>query len=340
MMRRTLERVVYALLLPLAAGCGHDSTKPSIPSLQDGLWTASGSPVGAILRLEPTQLRGSGMRDPATTVTTPSARLFTLSGVAFDGNGTMWIASQDDSLLLAFEPGALTASGARDPRTVILPTARSLAGPTGLAFDPQHRLWVVNRETATLVRFDPGQLAAGGARVPAVTLSLPGSPTTLAFDAAGALWVSDAQFHAIHRLNAAQLETSGSPALATVLTAANSLVNPTGLAFDAAGNLWVANTGSGNLVAFTPAQLAGTGPLAPHIVISPTRGSLSIPVGLAFEGDGSLWVVGGGGALTKFARSSLGETGAPAPSAQLQVTGRSLFWSVALWPKPAGLPLN
>lgn len=340
-MRLTILRTGIAVLLSFAAGCRSEATMPnSAPSALDGLWTASGSPVGAILRLDPTQLSATGIRNPATTVTTPSARLFTLTGLAFDDDGTMWIASQDDSLLLAFEPSALDNSGTRAPRTVISATGRSLSGPTGVAFDSRHRLWVVNNRTATLVRYVSEQLLAGGAPVPGVVLSLPGSPSAIAFDAAGALWVSDPQFHTVYKLNAAQLETSGSPPSAFALTAANSLANPTGLAFDAGGNLWVANTGAGTLVAFTPAQLAGTGPVAPHVVISPREASLSIPVGLAFEEDGSLWVLGGAGVLTKFARSSLDETGAPAPSALLEINGHSLFWSVAVWPKPAGLPLN
>jgi sugar lactone lactonase YvrE len=62
----------------------------------------------------------------------------------------------------------------------------------------------------------------------------------------------------------------------------------------AAGNLWVANNGRSNLLAFTPAQLAGAGPLEPSVVIT-SSGSLGIPIGLAFEEDGSLWVVGGTG---------------------------------------------
>jgi sugar lactone lactonase YvrE len=112
------------------------------------------------------------------------------------------------------------------------------------------------------------------------------------------------------------------------------------MAFDGAGNLWVANTGNNTVAAFTPPQLAGRGPVAPHVVLSSSRSSLDLPVGLAFDGAGSLWVVGGTGALTKFAPASLRASGAPAPSARLQIGGHTLFWSVAFWPKPAGLPLN
>src|SRR6266487_2760609 len=342
-MRLTVLQATSVLLLLCVAGCGNDATTPipplPDPLLQDGLWTVSGSP-SAILRLAPTQLSDTGARDPATTLTTPSALLHTLAGVAFDAAGNLWIASEDDSLLLAFAPAALAGSGRRAASTVITPTRGSLSGPIGLAFDPQQRLWVVNNQSATLVRFDTAQLAAGGAQAPAVVLSLPGSPVAIAFDAAGSLWVSDNQFHVIYKYTADELAASGSPPPAFVLTAADSLVNPTGLAFDAAGNLWVVNNGRSSLVAFTPAQLAGSGPLGPHIVISSNRGSLTIPVGVAFEEDGSLWVVGGTGVLTRFAPASLSATGAPVPSARLKVSGHSLFWSLALWPKPAGLPLN
>ncbi len=345
-MRLNSLRAAFVLLLPFAAGCGNDATTPVVPPpppppplLQDGLWTVSGNP-SAILRLDPTQLTDTGQRVPATIVTTPSAGLTMLAGVAFDAAGNLWVASDDDSLLLAFDPDALASSGTKLARTVIRPTRGSLSGPIGVAFDSLQRLWVVNHQSATLVRYDPAQLAAGGAQTPAVVLSLPGSPVAIAFDAAGSLWVSDNQFHVIYRYTAAQLAVSGSPPPAFVLTAADSLVNPTGIAFDAAGNLWVANNGRSNLLAFTPAQLAGTGPLEPNVVIHSNAGSLSIPLGLAFEQDGSLWVVGGTGVLVKFAPASLGASGAPVPSVRLRISGRVLFWSVALWPKPTGLPLN
>lgn len=65
------------------------------------------------------------------------------------------------------------------------------------------------------------------------------------------------------------------------------------------------------------------------------------PTGLQWgDNDGSLWIVGGGGALTEFGTTSLGASGAPTPSVRLDVAGHSLLWSVAFWPRPRGLPLN
>src|SRR3989449_8954076 len=187
-------RLIFGLAVMAAGGSASTLSSPRRapepgPPVPEGLWTASASP-SAILRLDPTQLSGTGERDPATTLTPPSARLQTLFGVAFDPSGEIWITSADDNLLLAFGPGALTSSGFKAATTVIGPNAGSLGAPTGLAFDPGHRLWVANHDNGTLVRFDGAQLAAGGAPVPAVVLSRLGHPTAPAFGGVGSLLVS------------------------------------------------------------------------------------------------------------------------------------------------------
>jgi sugar lactone lactonase YvrE len=337
-----VPRAGFALLLAIVAACASDSTTATSPppaSPQDGLWTASAGP-SAILRLDSIPVSDTGGLDPVTTITTTSAWLYPRVAVAFDAAGDLWVASQEDSSLLAFAPTDLDGSGSRVAARVISSIGGSLSAPTGLAFDARHRLWVVNARSATVVRFDPAQLAAGGAQVPAVILSLPGTPATIAFDAAGALWVGDPEFHTIARFAASQLEASGSPPPVFRLTSADSLRNPSGIAFDAAGNLWVANTGGHNLLAFSPAQLAGTGSAGPPVMIGSNGGSLNNPVGLAFDAEGDLWVVGRTGTLARIASTSLGVTGTPAPGALLQINGHSLFWSLAFWPRPAGLPLN
>lgn len=346
MIRFTVARqATFVVAFTFVLGCGYDSTTPyaspaPTPAFEDGLWTASGSNP-AILHLDPSQLLTDGARTPVTAISTPSAELFNLNGIAFDTDGTMWVASQDDSVLVAFAPATLASSGTRMATTRITSVAGSLSGPTGLAFDSQHRLWVANAENGTIVRFDRAQLASGGAVTPAVTISGLGRPSALAFDAGGSLWASNSHSNKVFSFDPAQLNASGFLAPQVVLnTLGTTLVNPAGIAFDASGNLWVANTGNQTLAAFSPAQLTTTGSPVPHIVISSHDGSLMIPSGLAFEADGSLWVMGGAGALEKFASASLGASGAPSPSVRLGVTGYVLFWSVALWPKPAGLPLN
>jgi sugar lactone lactonase YvrE len=333
------------LLLGALVGCGYDSTTPYPqpgPAVREGLWTSS-SANPAVLRLAPDQLLSSGNATPSTAIVTSSATLSDLNGIAFDTDGTMWVASRDDSMLVAFSPTSLTRSGSTTATVVISFNNGSLSAPTSLAFDRQHRLWVANSHNGTIVRFDRAQLVSSGSPVPSVIISGLGQPAGLAFDAAGSLWYSDARRDKLASFSEAQIATSGILAPQVVISAlAASIAVPAGIAFDADGNLWVGNIGNQTVAAFSPAQLAATGTPAPHVVLSSNAnaGSLNIPVGLAFDDAGALWVMGGIGPLEKFPRTSLGATGAPAPSVRVALPNYTLFWSAAFWPKPAGLPLN
>lgn len=328
------------LILPVVAGCRAEATIPVLP-VQEGLWTASASP-SAILRLDSSQLVDTGPRLAATSLTTSSGGLQQLLAVAFDNQGTLWVGSQSDSTVLGFAPGALASGGTQAAASVILPHAGSLTGPTSLAFDPQGRLWVMDNGTGSLNRYDPAQLAAGGVQTAPIRILMPGSPSAIAFDAAGALWVADHAFNIIERFPAGSLLTSESKAPAIVVEdSSHTLANPAGIAFDAAGNLWVANLMTRTVAAYSPAQLAVGGAQLPHVVLRSTVASVSLPnpLGLAFDDAGNLWVVNANGVLTEFARASLDASGTPVPIAQVSVSGHSLFWSLAFWPKPRGLPL-
>jgi sugar lactone lactonase YvrE len=331
-----------------AAGCGDGvmptgspSPPPSPPpAALAGLWTVSGDPP-AIVRLAPSQLAGSGARAPATTITTPSAVLNTLASVAFDRNGTLWVTSADESLLLGFAAGELGTSGSHPATTVIQSVNGSLQSPLGLAFDGTGRLWVANLDGGTLVRFDGPQLAAAGPVPPAVVVAGVGHPAAVAFDADGSMWVADNQAQTLARYDRAQLSSTGAPPPAVVLTAVNaSLASPSGLAFDSFGTLWVANLGNRSVVGYDRAQLAASGSPMPRVVLRPADGSLTLPAGLAFAADGSLWVVGASGTLTSFDRASLGTAGVSTASGRLTVTERSILWSAAFWPRPVGLPID
>lgn len=331
-----------ALLSAVASACGEEPLAPvtePAPRIPDGLWAVSGS-ASAILRLAPAQLTGIGDRVPDTRITTPGDGLRPLASPALGPDGRLWISTADGSRVVAFAPAALGASGSRAATTEIIPAGGSLSAPMALAFDAAQGLWVANFSSGTLVRFSAAQLAAGGALEPAVVISGAGQPTALAFDAAGSLWVADYQANRILRYDPSDLAATGSPKPTVLIATDSSLRNPSGLAFDVTGNLWVSNLSSATVVAFSKGQLEAPEAIVPRVVLSSDRGSLTLPAGLAFDADGSLWVLGGTGTLTNFASTSLRATGAPAPAVRLQISGESLFWGVALSPTPAGLPLR
>jgi sugar lactone lactonase YvrE len=253
----------------------------------------------------------------------------------------MWVTSQSDSALLAFSRASLATSGVRVASRVITAAGGSLDAPSALAFDASHNLWVANTNGGTIVRFDSAQIATGGSPTPSVILSGIDHPTGLAFDAAGGLWFSQGGAHRVAQYSAAQLDTSGFKIPDVVLTSNGpDIGNPVGLAFDAAGTLWIANSGQSNIIAIFANHLSRTAFVDADVVISPASTLPSLPLGLAFDAHGNLWVVYAEGILTEYDRAALATSGAPAPAVRVVINDHQLFRSAAFWPKPAGLPLN
>lgn len=344
-MRNAFAQKLLFLIVALIGCSSRDASpgpSPVTPQPLEGLWTVSGSP-SALLRLDPSQLLDTVKKIPATKITTASAGLEAVSAVAFADDGTLWVVSQDDSLLLGFAPGTLTSSGSHAASVVISSIRGSLSGPTGLAFDRAGQLWVANPGNGTLVRFQPEQLTASGAPTPAVTLSGFGHPGSIAIDRVGGLWFTDRAANTVSRLTFGELSTTGTPQPTVGIQSVNhSLNSPSGIAIDSAGTLWVANAQNATVVGYAFEQLRDSGATVPRVTVSsPGIGSLFIPVGLAFDGAGSLWVINGDGELQQFDRGQLAASGAPAPREHLRITGHVLFWGLAFWPKPGGgLPLN
>ena len=345
MMRFTVRAAMSTLTTVACASCADYSAPSRVPdppdtTFADGLWTMSGS-LPAILRLTSSQLQASDTVTPATSITTSSAALAGFNSVAFDAAGTMWVTSQQASVLLAFRQSTLATLGMRVASTVIASADGSLDAPSALAFDPSHNLWVANTNNGTLVRYDSAQLASSGTPAPKVILSGVGHRTGLAFDAAGGLWFSEGGAHRIAKYSAAQLDTSGFKLPQVVLTSDGpDIGNPIGLAFDAAGNLWIANSGRSNVAALLASHLVTTGFVNADIVISPNSTLPSLPLGLAFDEHGSLWVAYAEGVLTQYDHAALAASGAPAPAVRVVIHDAQSFRSLAFWPKPAGLPLN
>ena len=343
--------ILLASVMLLATGCDYDSSGyPSGPGTvyppaptrlwAEGLWTVSGVP-GEINRLDASQLLTTGTLIPATRLSTPSASLFTLNSIAFDNQGVMWVASEEDSVLLGFIAGNEGATGSVTPAITINPIAGSIAAPTGIAFDTDGSLWMANIGNGTIVRFDKSQLARSGTPIPTVTITGVPHPSGLAFDASGTLWVTDLRANTVSRYLRGQLLTSGDKEPAIVLSSnANSLVNPSGIAFDSFNNMWIANNGNESVVEFRPPERTSSGSPAPALTLRPTQAPLGGPVGIAFDAEGSIWIAGAQGVLSKFTAASIAASGPDEPVLQVKLQNNVLLWSIAFFPKPVGFPLN
>jgi len=131
--RRRRDALRLALLalsftIGMAFACAAaDSTQPRLDAVvvppppartPAGLWLAS-TDAPAMLRLTPSQLAAGGHVTPSAVVRATTVRIHSLVGVAFDPSGRMWVASQGDSVLLAYSPLQLDARGPRAVESVI-----------------------------------------------------------------------------------------------------------------------------------------------------------------------------------------------------------------------------
>ncbi len=193
-------------------------------------------------------------------------------------------------------------------------------------------LWVTNTTGLTVVAYSGAQLGASTGAAPVTALATGGAPFGATFDAAGNLWVANPAMvnSTVIEFNASQLGASGTPTPAVTLSGA-ALNGAEGLAFDFRGNLWVANTGNSTVIKFSANQLGASGSPTPALTLSATGGSLNNPVGLAFDGNGNLWVANyTSSTVVAFAANQLGASGSPTPAVTLSATGGSLNNPVGL----------
>ncbi len=242
---------------------------------------------------------GPGALGDVAPVTRFGGNLRRASGLARDAAGTIWVADPSANLLRGFAVGS---DGISRLITTVAGTHTQLAAPTGLAFDPAGHLWVANQTSSLITEYAAG---ASGNAAPIATLGGPATdiarPQAIAFDAAGHLLVADG----IVPTGASALERFAPGATGNIrpLDAPSTIGNPLGgVAVDPSGQIAVTFP-TDDRVLISDSVLNAV----PRTILAGSATGLASPTGMAFDGDGHLWVANtGNGTVTEYAAGASG----------------------------------
>jgi streptogramin lyase len=174
-------------------------------------------------------------------------------------------------------------------------TKGNILEPQGTASDQQGNIWIANCGNSTVTEFPHGNpnIPWNFRRLPLVR------PFGLAVDADGDIWISSNGNDSVIAFHPSGQQLSGSP------FSGGGIVSPLGVATDSRGNVWIANSGAiqlpcgikgvptpGNPVSVTEISHGGQGGF--HTT-NFTGGGLTVPWGIAIDGNDNVWVANFGG---------------------------------------------
>jgi len=256
------------------------------------------------------------------------------NALAFDSGGNLWVADQNNNRVLEYKApfstheaailvigqSSFTASGTAT-------TSTGLSGPTGLAFDSSHNLWVVDMGNSRVLEYktpfstgEAATLVIGQASFTSSDYSTTNSTnlsyaTGLAFDSSGNLWVADQGDNRVveymapfttHEAASLVIGQASFTSEGTGATTASSLNGVKAITFDSSGNLWAVDFRQSRVLEFTT-------PFSTHEAAALAIGQTSFtsrecaftstcaanstnlfdPNAVAFDSGGNLWVADG-----------------------------------------------
>jgi hypothetical protein len=249
-------------------------------------------------------------------------------------SGLLWLGASNNPTTATMFGYAPTSVGSTGPASALV--AADTFGSGGFTFDQWGNMWVIGGTTADdqVARYPSGLFDSDGAKTPDVVInsfgsSIPGA-RVLAFDIQGNLWVSVVAENKVVKIAADDLSRAN-PAASVAMSGIDA---PAGLAFDLAGNLWVAANGSSTVMRIDASHHGSSGSGADLTITavtpSPVIGPLTSPLGIAFDGNGNLWV-NFDGILARLTPADLSGTGLKTvtPSVQIELDVLALTAGIA-----------
>ena len=309
------------------------------------LWAGvSNAPGGAtMLGFAPASVAATGIASADVVANTGGS-----DGFTFDKDGNMWVlgGTTADSPVARYPASVFASDGEKTPDiTIDSPSfGDSIPGAKALAFDGSGNLWVAVVADGKVVMFTAAQVAAGG--TPTATVERKGhraarrgSPSTAPATSGSPRTTTPPSCastprHLTRRAPAADLAIM---AMATTSNVTSTLRSPIGLAFDASrkpvGEL------RRHIASIPAADQTGTGSktITPPVVI--TTDVATLPVGIAFDQDGGMWLAHAVNKIARFDATQLAVSGSVTPSIVIDsVDVGSAAW-FAMYPAPAFTPL-
>ena len=237
-------------------------------------------------------------------------------------SGLLWLGASNNptsSTLFGYGPVGVGSTG-----SAAALVAANTYGSDGFTFDQWGNLWVLGGPTAgdQIARYPSAQFVSGGNKTPDIVIdgvssSIPG-PKVLAFDILGNLWVSVVADDKVVKFDADDLSAANPVASVEM----SGIEAPAGIAFDFAGNLWAAANGSATIkrvdVSHHLTSGSGADLTIEALTPSPVIGTLGSPLGIAFDGDGNLWV-NYDGILARLTPTDLSGTGTKTVTPSIQI---------------------
>jgi sugar lactone lactonase YvrE len=224
------------------------------------------------------------------------------SGLAMDTSGNIYVSDYLNCRIQKWAPGAdtgITVAGGNGNGN----TAKQLSYPRGIYLDGAGNIYIADAGNYRVQKWAPGvdsgTTVAGGNGNGSAANQFASSIADVCLDASGNLYVDDPNNNRVQKFPPGSTKsTAGTTAAGGngIGTALNQLGSPYGLFVDGSNNLYVSEADNSNILRFPQGSTSatygvivagGNGP-------GPAQNQFQIPVGIAIDGSGNIYVADDG----------------------------------------------